>query len=424
MADNIYDELKWRGLIFQESGQDELRTYLSDEKISVYCGFDPTADSLHIGHLVPLITLRRFQEFGHKVLPLAGGATGMIGDPSGKSQERNLLSSDDIAHNVESIKSQLKQIIDFSSDSATLVNNFDWISKINIIEYLRDIGKNFSVNVMMNRDSVSSRLEGKEAGLSYTEFSYMVLQGYDFLHLNREHDCTLQIGGSDQWGNMTSGMDLIRRSNGKRSFCMTVPLIMKSDGTKFGKTAGGSVWLDPKQTCPYDFYQYWFNVADADVIRFIKFFTFLPQDVVEALENSVEQEPHLREAQKKLAWEMTTMIHGEQEAEKAIFAAAALFGREEIREVDTVTMEALHNATEAPSFSSLDEVEGILSLLTASSLCKSSGEARKMVQGNGISLNNEKVKDFRYKPVQEDLIHQSYLVLRKGKKDFSVIKFT
>lgn len=424
MADNIYDELKWRGLIFQESGQDELRTYLSDEKISVYCGFDPTADSLHIGHLVPLITLRRFQEFGHKVLPLAGGATGMIGDPSGKSQERNLLSSDDIAHNVESIKSQLKQIIDFSGDSATLVNNFDWISKINIIEYLRDIGKNFSVNVMMNRDSVSSRLEGKEAGLSYTEFSYMVLQGYDFLHLNREHDCTLQIGGSDQWGNMTSGMDLIRRSNGKRSFCMTVPLIMKSDGTKFGKTAGGSVWLDPKQTCPYDFYQYWFNVADADVIRFIKFFTFLPQDVVEALENSVEQEPHLREAQKKLAWEMTTMIHGEQEAEKAIFAAAALFGREEIREVDAVTMEALHNATEAPSFSSLDEVEGILSLLTASSLCKSSGEARKMVQGNGISLNNEKVKDFRYKPVQEDLIHQSYLVLRKGKKDFSVIKFT
>ena len=424
MADNIYDELKWRGLIFQESGQDELRSYLSDEKISVYCGFDPTADSLHIGHLVPLITLRRFQEYGHSVLPLAGGATGMIGDPSGKSQERNLLSSDDIAHNVESIKSQLKQIIDFSGDSATLVNNFDWISKINIIEYLRDIGKNFSVNVMMNRDSVSSRLEGKEAGLSYTEFSYMVLQGYDFLHLNREHNCTLQIGGSDQWGNMTSGMDLIRRSNGKRSFCMTVPLIMKSDGTKFGKTAGGSVWLDPKQTCPYDFYQYWFNVADADVIRFIKFFTFLPQDVVEALETSVEQEPHLREAQKKLAWEMTTMIHGEEEAEKAIFAAAALFGREDIREVDAITMDALHNATEAPSFSSLDEVEGILSLLTASGLCKSSGEARKMVQGNGISLNNEKVKDFRYKPVQEDLIHQTYLVLRKGKKDFSVIKFT
>ncbi|EDM28323.1 tyrosyl-tRNA synthetase [Lentisphaera araneosa HTCC2155] len=424
MADNIYDELKWRGLIFQESGQDELRSYLSDEKISVYCGFDPTADSLHIGHLVPLITLRRFQEYGHSVLPLAGGATGMIGDPSGKSQERNLLSSDDIAHNVESIKSQLKQIIDFSGDSATLVNNFDWISKINIIEYLRDIGKNFSVNVMMNRDSVSSRLEGKEAGLSYTEFSYMVLQGYDFLHLNREHNCTLQIGGSDQWGNMTSGMDLIRRSNGKRSFCMTVPLIMKSDGTKFGKTAGGSVWLDPKQTCPYDFYQYWFNVADADVIRFIKFFTFLPQDVVEALQASVEQEPHLREAQKKLAWEMTTMIHGEEEAKKAIFAAAALFGREDIREVDAITMDALHNATEAPSFSSLDEVEGILSLLTASGLCKSSGEARKMVQGNGISLNNEKVKDFRYKPVQEDLIHQTYLVLRKGKKDFSVIKFT
>ncbi|WDE95483.1 tyrosine--tRNA ligase [Lentisphaera profundi] len=424
MADNIYDELKWRGLIFQESGQDELRSYLTDAKVSVYCGFDPTADSLHIGHLVPLITLRRFQNYGHSVLPLAGGATGMIGDPSGKSQERNLLSSDDIAHNVDCIKSQLKQIIDFSSDTATLVNNYDWISKINIIEYLRDIGKNFSVNVMMNRDSVSSRLKSKDAGLSYTEFSYMVLQAYDFLHLNREHNCTLQIGGSDQWGNMTSGMDLIRRSTDSRAFCLTVPLIMKSDGTKFGKTAGGSIWLDPKQTCPYDFYQYWFNVADADVMHFIKFFTFLSQDVVEELEKSVAEEPHLRKAQKTLAWEMTAMIHGEPEVEKAIFAADALFGREDIREVDAVTMEALHKATEAPSFSSLDEVEGVLSLLTASTLCKSSGEARKMVQGNGISLNNEKVKDIRYKPVQDDLIHQRYLVLRKGKKDFSVIKFT
>ena len=424
MSDNIYDELKWRGLIFQESGQDELRSYLTDEKVSVYCGFDPTADSLHIGHLVPLITLRRFQEFGHKVLPLAGGATGMIGDPSGKSQERNLLSADDIAHNVECIKSQLKQIVDFSGDSATLVNNYDWISKINIIEYLRDIGKNFSVNVMMARDSVSSRLEGKEAGLSYTEFSYMVLQGYDFLHLNREYDCTLQIGGSDQWGNMTSGMDLIRRSNGKRSFCMTVPLIMKSDGTKFGKTAGGSVWLDPKQTCPYDFYQYWFNVADADVIRFIKFFTFLEQSEVEALEKSVEEAPHLRDAQKKLAWEMTAMIHGDEEADKAVFAAGALFGRGDIREVDAATMDALHKATDAPAFNSIDEVEGVLAMLTASGLCKSTGEARKMIQGNGISLNNEKVKDFRYKPVHEDLIHEQFLILRKGKKDFSVIKFS
>ena len=422
-SQNIYDELQWRGLIFQESGQDELKPYVCDEKVTVYCGFDPTADSLHIGHLVPLITLRRFQQYGHKVLPLAGGATGMIGDPSGKSAERNLLSSDDIAHNVECIKSQLKQIVDFSGDNAVLVNNYDWISKINIIEYLRDIGKNFSVNVMMNRDSVSSRLNSKDSGLSYTEFSYMVLQGYDFMHLNKEYGCTLQIGGSDQWGNMTSGMDLIRRSNGEKAFCMTVPLIMKSDGTKFGKTAGGSVWLDPKQTCPYDFYQYWFNVADADVIRFLKFFTFVDQEEIEVLEKSVAETPHLRDAQKKLAWEMTCMIHGQEEAEKAIFAAGALFGRGEIREVDAATMSSLNAATQSPSFVSLDEVEGVLSLLTTSGLCKSTGEARKLIQGNGISLNNEKVKDFRYKPVQEDLIHGQFLVLRKGKKDFSVIKF-
>ena len=423
-CDNIYDELQWRGLIFQESGQNEIRGYLSDNKVSLYAGFDPTADSLHIGHLVPLITLRRFQEFGHRVLPLAGGATGMIGDPSGKSQERNLLTSDDIAHNVECIKQQLKKIVSFESDQAVLVNNHDWISQINIIDYLRDIGKNFSVNVMMQKDSVSSRIQGKEAGLSYTEFSYMILQAYDFLHLNREFDCTLQIGGSDQWGNMTAGMDLIRRSTDSRGFCLTVPLIMKADGTKFGKTAGGSVWIDPKQTCPYDFYQYWFNVADADVIKFLKFFTFLSQDEITALEQAVETEPHLRQAQKRLAAEMTAMIHGEEEVGKAIFAAAALFGKGEVRDIDAATMESLNLATGGHSYESLEEVQGILSILVDAELCKSSGEARKLVQGNGISLNNEKVKDFRYAPLEADLIHGSYIVVRKGKKEFAVVKFT
>ncbi|MCM8543182.1 MAG: tyrosine--tRNA ligase, partial [Lentisphaeraceae bacterium] len=253
--DNIYDELAWRGLIFQESGQGQLKEYLSENKVSLYCGFDPTGDSLHIGSLVPLITLRRFQEYGHTALPLAGGATGMIGDPSGKSAERNLLTEDDVRHNVDCIKEQLKQIVDFDNGTSELVNNFDWISKINIIEYLRDIGKNFSVNVMMQKDSVKSRLQGAEAGISYTEFSYMILQGYDFLHLNRDKNCTLQIGGSDQWGNMTAGMDLIRRATDSHGYCLTVPLITKSDGSKFGKTASGAIWLDSKKTCPYEFYQ-------------------------------------------------------------------------------------------------------------------------------------------------------------------------
>ena len=422
--DNIYDELAWRGLIFQESGQGELKKYLSENKVSLYCGFDPTGDSLHIGSLVPLITLRRFQEYGHTALPLAGGATGMIGDPSGKSAERNLLTADDVRHNVECIKEQLKSIVDFESGNAELVNNFDWISKINIIEYLRDIGKNFSVNVMMQKDSVKSRLQGAEAGISYTEFSYMILQGYDFLHLNREKNCTLQIGGSDQWGNMTAGMDLIRRCTDSESYCLTVPLITKSDGSKFGKTASGAIWLDSAKTCPYEFYQYWINTPDADVIRFLKYFTFLNEEVIDELEKEMAEAAHLRSAQKKLAYEMTQMIHGEEETQKAINASAALFDKNgDVTVVDARTLESLHQTTEGKAYETLKEVAGLLQILQETGLASSGREARQFVKSNAITMNNTKITEETYKPSSDDLLHGKYLVLKRGRNKFSVVKF-
>jgi len=418
--DNIYDELAWRGLIFQESGQDELKKYLSENKVSLYCGFDPTGDSLHIGSLVPLITLRRFQEYGHTALPLAGGATGMIGDPSGKSAERNLLTEEDVRHNVDCIKEQLKHIVDFESGKAELVNNYDWISKINIIEYLRDIGKNFSVNVMMQKDSVKSRLQGTDAGISYTEFSYMILQGYDFLHLNREKNCTLQIGGSDQWGNMTAGMDLIRRCTDSHGYCLTVPLITKSDGSKFGKTASGAIWLDGNKTCPYEFYQYWYSTPDADVIKFLKYFTFLPQEEIEALEEETKQFPNT--AQRKLAYEMTKMIHGQKEVDKVLNASQVLFGKGDISAIDAPTFEALKNATEGKEYHSLDDTEGLIALLVDNGLCQSGREARQMIKSSAVALNNNKITEETYKPVASDLLLKHYLLLKKGKK-YKVIKF-
>jgi tyrosyl-tRNA synthetase len=419
--DNIYDELAWRGLIHQESGQNELKEHLIENKVSLYCGFDPTGDSLHIGSLVPLITLRRFQEYGHTALPLAGGATGMIGDPSGKSQERNLLTDDMVLHNVKCIKEQLKSIVDFSDNKATLVNNYDWVSKMNVIEFLRDVGKNFSVNTMMQKDSVKTRLQGTDAGISYTEFSYMILQGYDFLHLNREFGCTLQIGGSDQWGNMTAGMDLIRRSTDSRGFCLTVPLITKSDGTKFGKTAGGSVWLDPKQTCPYEFYQYWYSTPDADVIKFLKYFTFLPQEEIDALEEETKQYPNT--AQKKLAAEMTNMIHGEAETAKALNASLVLFGKGDIDAIDAPTLEALLKATEGKVYNSLDDTEGLIALLVDNKLTQSGREARQMIKSNAVAVNNKKISEETYKPSQNELLLGQFLLIKKGKK-FKVIKFS
>ena len=362
-AETSYDEVTWRGLVFQETGVDGVRDYLVNNKVGVYCGFDPTSDSLHIGNLVPLITLRRFQEFGNRAFPLAGGATGLIGDPSGKSDERNLQTPEDVANNLVNIKDQLAQIVDFSGDQALMVNNYDWISKMNVIEFLRDVGKHFSVNAMMQKDSVSSRLKGRDAGISFTEFTYMVLQGYDFLHLNREHNVSVQIGGSDRWGNMTAGTELIRRCTDGHGHCLTVPLITTADGKKFGKTEKGAVWLSREKTCPYDFYQYWINTQDADVINFLKYFTFLSKEEIESLEKQVEEEPFKRAAQKALAAEMTTMIHGEEEVAKSINTAAVLFGKGDVSAVDAETLQSLHESTEGPSFASLDDVKGYMSLL-------------------------------------------------------------
>ena len=422
-AENIYDELQWRGLLFQESGVDEVRDYLIENKITLYCGFDPTSDSLHIGNLVPLITLRRFQEFGHKALPLAGGATGMIGDPSGKSAERNLQTPETIRHNVECIKGQLASIIDFENHEAELVNNFDWISKIDIITFLRDIGKYFSVNTMLQKDSVSSRISGEGNGISYTEFTYQVLQGYDFLHLNREYGCTMQIGGSDQWGNMTAGTDLIRRCTDSKGYVLTVPLITTADGKKFGKSEKGAIYLDPKKTCPYDFYQYWINAQDADVIKLLKFFTFLSKEEIEELEKKTEEEPHLREAQKRLAQEMTVMIHGQEEFDKAVNAAEVLFGRGgDINAIDASTFASLQEATEGPSYESLEDIKGLLQILGDSKLSSSMRDARQHVKGNAVSVNNEKITDESYKIQASDLLAGNYLLIKRGKKNFSVVK--
>ena len=422
-AENIYDELDWRGLLFQESGVNEVRDYLINNKIALYCGFDPTSDSLHIGNLVPLITLRRFQEFGHRALPLAGGATGMIGDPSGKSAERNLQTPETIRHNVECIKGQLAQIIDFKDTDAELVNNYDWISKIDIITFLRDIGKYFSVNTMLQKDSVSSRISGEGDGISYTEFTYQVLQGYDFLHLNREYGCTMQIGGSDQWGNMTAGTDLIRRCTDSKGYVLTVPLITTADGKKFGKSEKGAIYLDPKKTCPFDFYQYWINAQDADVIKLLKFFTFLSKEEIEELEKKTEEEPHLREAQKRLAQEMTVMIHGQEEFEKAVNATNVLFGRGgDIKAIDASTFASLQEATEGPTYSSLEDIKGLLQILGDSKLSSSMRDARTHVKGNGVSINNEKITDESYKISTSDLLAGHYMLIKRGKKNFTVVK--
>ncbi|NTW05125.1 MAG: tyrosine--tRNA ligase, partial [Peptococcaceae bacterium] len=324
---DFLDELKYRGLVNDMSDPEGIRELLNNESVTIYCGFDPTADSLHIGHLLPLLGLQRFQLAGHKPIALAGGATGLIGDPSGKSVERNLNSKELVDSYLIKIKEQLSRFLDFESETnpALLLNNYDWISKINVIEYLRDIGKHFSINSMLAKDSVKSRIENKEVGISYTEFSYMILQSYDFYYLNKNHDCKLQIGGSDQWGNITSGIELIRRTMQKTAYALTFPLITTSEGKKFGKTEAGAIWLDSKKTSPYQFYQFWINVTDQDVIRFIKYFTFLDREAINLLENAVDTAPEKREAQQKLAHEMTVMVHGAEEAASAKKIGEALF---------------------------------------------------------------------------------------------------
>ena len=415
---NIIDELQWRGLINQSTDLEALKE-AAESPISLYCGFDPTGSSLHAGHLVPLIMLKRFQRFGHRPIALAGGATGMIGDPRDVG-ERSMLSEEQIAENMQAIKDQLEAFVDFteageSAIPAVMVNNADWTSQINVIEYLRDIGKNFSLNTMLDRDTVKRRLESD--GISYTEFSYMLLQANDFVHLHKEYDCVLQIGGGDQWGNIVSGVDLNRRVNGAKVHALTVPLVTDAEGNKFGKsTGGGKLWLDPQLTSPYSWYQYFINAGDAVVIDYLRWFTFLTQEEIAELARKVEEEPHKREAQRVLAREMTTLVHGEQATEAVELASQALFGKAELQDLDEATLSSALQETE---IAEVGPEATILDLLVEAGLEKAKGAARRTVGEGGAYVNNQRIEDIEWSPNSNDLLHGSWLVLRKGKKRFA-----
>lgn len=422
---NIIDELEWRGLYADCTDLEGLKKRLSEGPITLYCGFDPTADSLHVGNLVPLLTLRRFQLAGHAPIALAGGATGLIGDPSGKSSERNLLTRESLQANVDGVEPQLKKFLDFnaSSNPAQLKNNADWTAPISYLDFLRDIGKHFSINMMVNKESVRARMQDRDSGISYTEFSYMLLQAFDFYVLQREHDCDLQIGGSDQWGNITAGMDLCKKKNGKSAFGLTLPLITNSDGSKFGKSVDGAVWLSSEKTSPYKFYQFWINVDDRDIIKFLKFFTFLDRQTIDELESLHNENPGRREAHRRLAKEMTDLIHGESATEEAIKASKILFGGG----LDGITKSIfLEIAGEVPTIDvSLNDFDGeglgLLDLLVQSKLCQSKGQARKDVQGGGVNINNIRQTDPMLFISKDQLLFDQYLLLRKGKKNYVVV---
>jgi len=385
---DLLQDLAWRGIIYQQSDEDGLKEILSNQKISLYCGADPTADSLHIGHLVPFLTLRRFQQHGHRPLVLVGGATGLIGDPSGKSEERNLQTLEAVQKNVEGIKKQLAAIFDFDGDNgAIMVNNYDWAGSMDIVSFLRDIGKHIGVNYMLAKDTIASRLE---TGISFTEFTYTILQAMDFNHLYEHHNCKLQIGGSDQWGNITTGLELIRKMQpeGSKAYGLTIPLVTKADGTKFGKTEGGAVWLDAKKTTPYEFYQFWINTADADVVKYLKFFTFLSHEEIVQLERAVEEEPHLRKAQKALAEEMTRLIHGEESLQQAIKISQALFSGD-VKNLSAA--EIKQGFKDVPSFNAEDLVGNLVDLLVAAKISPSKRQAREDITNGAVTVNGEKI---------------------------------
>lgn len=411
---NILDELSWRGLVAQSTDIDALRTEL-DTPTTAYVGFDPTGPSLHAGHLVPLLMLARLQRAGHTPILLAGGATGMIGDPRDVG-ERSMISEETAAENLERIRKQLASFVSFEGENAAIMaNNMDWTGSMSVVDFLRDVGKNFSLNTMLSRDTVKRRLESD--GISYTEFSYMLLQANDFVQLRRNHDCRLQIGGSDQWGNIVSGVDLNRRVDGEVVHGLTVPLVTDSEGRKFGKsTGGGKLWLDPEMTSPYSWYQYFLNAADADVIRYLRWFTFLGQEELDRLAVEVEERPFKREAQRTLAREMTTLVHGEDAVAKVEKAAEALFGKAELAELDEQTLASALSETEVAAVAA-DAT--ILDLLVGAGLEKTKGAARRTVGEGGAYVNNERISEIDWTPSAEDLLHGSWLVLRKGKKRFA-----
>ena len=426
---NFVEELKWRGMVHNMMpGTEEL---LEKEMVTAYLGIDPTADSLHIGHLCGVMMLRHFQRCGHKPLALVGGATGMIGDPSGKSQERNLLDEETLRHNQECIKRQLGKFLDFESDApnkAELVNNYDWMKDFTFLEFARTVGKHITVNYMMAKDSVQKRLNGEARdGLSFTEFTYQLLQGYDFLHLYETRNCKLQLGGSDQWGNITTGAELIRRTNGGEVYALTCPLVTKADGTKFGKTESGNVWLDPRYTSPYKFYQFWLNVSDDDAERYIKIFTSLTKEEIDALIAEHKQAPHLRALQKRLAKEVTVMVHSEEDYNAAVEASGILFGNatsEALKKLDEDTLLSVFEGVPQFEVAKAEIEAGIkaVDLFTEkAAIFPSKGEMRKMVQGGGVSLNKEKLSAFDQTVTAADLLDGKYLLVQRGKKNYYLI---
>ncbi|UBM38908.1 tyrosine--tRNA ligase [Bremerella sp. TYQ1] len=425
---DIFAELSWRGLINQTTGDDSFGTWLNEQSRTVYAGFDPTAESLHVGHMLPLMLLRRFQAAGHKPIALVGGATGMIGDPSGKSAERNLLSVDQLRANVDAIKVQMGQFLDFeeAGSGAVLVNNFDWMQSFSYLDFLRDIGKNFPVNVMMAKDSVKGRLERDDAGLSYTEFSYMLLQAYDFVHLYDKHGCTLQIGGSDQWGNITAGIDLGRRMRSAQLFGMTCPLLTKSDGTKMGKTESGAIWLSADRTSPYAFYQYWINVADEDAGKCLRFLTELEREEIESLDKAREEEPHKRQSQKRLAEALTELVHGKQGVESALRATDIFFGGEIDNLSDKQLIEIFADVPSQELSRDRLAADGGLNIVDAlveSGLCKSKGDARRTISQGGAYVNNRRVEEVERSLGTTDLASETVMVLRSGKKKYALLRF-
>lgn len=419
MANALLEELSWRGLVYQQTDEESIETLLNKEEVKIYCGADPTADSLHIGHLLPYLTLRRFQEAGHRPIVLVGGGTGMIGDPSGKSEERVLQTEAQVDKNVRGIQQQMEQLFDFNVENGPiLVNNYDWLSQISLIEFLRDYGKHVGVNYMLGKDSIQSRLEN---GISYTEFTYTILQAIDFGHLNRVHDCKLQIGGSDQWGNITSGIELMRRMYGVTDvYGFTIPLVTKADGKKFGKSESGTIWLDPEKTSPYEFYQFWINTSDDDVIKFLKYFTFLSKTDIEALEKSVVEEPHLRKAQTTLAEEVTRFIHGNDALAEAQRISQALF-KGDLKSLSAEEIKA--GFKDVPQVTLSNETTNIVDALVETKIASSKRQAREDITNGAIYINGERQQDLAYTLSSDDRYDDTFTIIRRGKKKYFMVNY-
>ncbi|HGZ9647572.1 TPA: tyrosine--tRNA ligase [Staphylococcus aureus] len=419
MTNVLIEDLKWRGLIYQQTDEQGMEDLLNKEQVTLYCGADPTADSLHIGHLLPFLTLRRFQEHGHRPIVLIGGGTGMIGDPSGKSEERVLQTEEQVDKNIEGISKQMHNIFEFGTDhGAVLVNNRDWLGQISLISFLRDYGKHVGVNYMLGKDSIQSRLEH---GISYTEFTYTILQAIDFGHLNRELNCKIQVGGSDQWGNITSGIELMRRMYGQTdAYGLTIPLVTKSDGKKFGKSESGAVWLDAEKTSPYEFYQFWINQSDEDVIKFLKYFTFLGKEEIDRLEQSKNEAPHLREAQKTLAEEVTKFIHGEDALNDAIRISQALFSGD----LKSLSAKELKDGfKDVPQVTLSNDTTNIVEVLIETGISPSKRQAREDVNNGAIYINGERQQDVNYALAPEDKIDGEFTIIRRGKKKYFMVNY-